>query len=290
MDGAGPSTVLAPMREIVRMAGQPAPEIVAALRRLVMGHPAFGRSRPFVLGLCGSQGSGKSTVSARLQAELAASGVPTAVLSLDDIYKTQAERASLARSLHPHFRTRGVPGTHDVALACDVLSALAQGAPAPLPRFDKARDDRADRAAWGMAPAETRVLILEGWCVGARPATGTPDPAPLNPVEAADAQGLWRARIEQALREDYQALFARIDALALLAAPDFDVVLGWRLEQEHALRASGRGGMSDAEVRTFIQHYERLTRRILAEMPAYADLVMALDAQRRPQAIRLRAP
>ena len=35
---------------------------------------------------------------------------------------------------------------------------------------------------------------------------------------------------------------------------------------------------------------ERLTRRILAEMPAYADLVMALDAQRRPQAIRFRAP
>jgi len=259
------------------------------MRRLVLSHPALKVSRPFVLGLCGSQGSGKSTVSAILKAHLAASGLPTAVLSLDDIYKTKADRVSLARSVHPHFRTRGVPGTHDVELGLNVLSALAQGEPAPLPRFDKARDDRADRAVWGMAPADTRVLILEGWFVGARPETGTPEPAPLNDVEADDAQGLWRARIAQALREEYQVLFAHIDALAFLAAPGFDVVLAWRMEQEHDLRASGRCGMSDSEVRTFIQHYERLTRRILNEMQAYADLVIELDAQRRPQAIRFAA-
>jgi D-glycerate 3-kinase len=96
---------------------------------------------------------------------------------------------SLARSDHPHFGTRGAPGTHDVALALDVLSALAPGEPASLPRFDKARDDRADPALWGMAPADTRVLILEGWFVGARPETGTPDPAPLNDVEVDDAHG-----------------------------------------------------------------------------------------------------
>lgn len=271
------------------MAGQPAPEIIAAMRRLVMNHPALMVSRPFVLGLCGSQGSGKSTVSANLQADLAASGLPTAVLSLDDIYKTKAERVSLARSLHPHFRTRGVPGTHDVPLALEVLAALGRGEAAPLPRFDKAHDDRADQAVWGMAPADTRVLILEGWFVGARPETGTPELAPLNGVEADDAQGLWRARIEQALREEYQVLFAHIDALAFLAAPGFDVVLAWRMEQEHDLRASDHCGMSDGEICTFIQHYERLTRRILNEMPAYADLVIALDAQRRPLAIRFGA-
>lgn len=196
---------------------------------------------------------------------------------------------TLARSLHPHFRTRGVPGTHDVALALDVLSALARGESAPLPRFDKARDDRTDQAMWGIAPADTRVLILEGWFVGARPETGTPDLAPLNDIEADDPQGLWRARIQQALREEYQVLFAHIDALAFLAAPGFDVVLTWRMEQEHDLRASGRCGMSDGDIRTFIQHYERLTRQLLNEMPAYADLVITLDAQRRPQAIRFGA-
>lgn len=276
-------------QETSLMSGQADPQMVAALRELVMRHPGLGFSRPFVLGLCGSQGSGKSTLAAALQAELTVSGLLTAVLSLDDIYKTKAERNALARDCHPHFATRGVPGTHDVNLALKVLSDLERGEPALLPRFDKACDDRADREAWGIAPADTAVLILEGWFVGARPSTGLADPAPLNAVEAEDAQGIWRAQIEQALRGDYQMLFARLDALAFLAAPSFDVVLGWRTEQEHNLRVAGVGGMSNQAVRRFIQHYERLTRRLLDEMPTYADLVIALDAKRRPQVIRDRA-
>lgn len=268
------------------VAGSTDPAIVAAVRDLVLGHGALTRARPFVLGLCGSQGSGKSTLSAILRDELAGRGLPTAVLSIDDIYKTRAEREALARERHPLLRTRGVPGTHDVALALDVLAALDRGESAPLPRFDKASDDRAGRDQWGMAPPGTRVLILEGWCVGARPAAAGEDAMPINALEAGqDPQGIWRGLVEQALRDDYQRLFARLDALVLLAAPDFGVVLGWRIQQEQALRAAGRGGMSDAQIAVFIQHYERLTRRILADMPDYADLVIALDRDRRPLGI-----
>jgi len=264
------------------LAQQSDPATLEAVRALVLAKAALGEKCPFVLGLCGSQGSGKSTLSACLQADLNARGLPTAVLSIDDIYKTRAAREAMARQLHPLFRTRGVPGTHDVPLAHGILDTLERGEAARLPRFDKGSDDRAAADQWCMAPAGIRVLILEGWCAGARAAAAPPDPAPLNALEAEhDPQGRWRAMVEQALREEYQPLFARMDALVLLAAPDFDVVLGWRLQQEHALRAAGRGGMSDAEVATFIQHYERLTRRILAEMPAYADLVIRLDHQRR---------
>jgi D-glycerate 3-kinase len=39
--------------------------------------------------------------------------------------------------------------------------------------------------------------------------------------------------------------------------------------------------MSDEEVAVFVQHYERLSRHIAREMPARADLVVALDADRR---------
>ena len=109
---------------------------------------------------------------------------------------------------------------------------------------------------------------------------------PLNALEATqDPDGKWRRLVEQALHDEYQALFARIDALVLLAAPDLEEVLGWRTQQEHQLRDGGRGGMSDDEVIIFIQHYERLTRRILAEMPGYADLVINLDQQRRARSI-----
>jgi D-glycerate 3-kinase len=38
--------------------------------------------------------------------------------------------------------------------------------------------------------------------------------------------------------------------------------------------------MSDAAVARFIQHYERLTRHVLMEMPARADLVIRLADDR----------
>jgi D-glycerate 3-kinase len=38
--------------------------------------------------------------------------------------------------------------------------------------------------------------------------------------------------------------------------------------------------MSDAELVRFIQHYERLTRHTLIEMPGRADLVIRLAADR----------
>ena len=47
--------------------------------------------------------------------------------------------------------------------------------------------------------------------------------------------------------------------------------------------------MADREIARFIQHYERLTRRILLEMPAYADLVVRLDRKRRPTEIEAKA-
>ena len=40
------------------------------------------------------------------------------------------------------------------------------------------------------------------------------------------------------------------------------------------------GAMSDTEVARFVEHYERLTRYILTEMPLRADLVTALEPDR----------
>ena len=40
--------------------------------------------------------------------------------------------------------------------------------------------------------------------------------------------------------------------------------------------------MSDEAVARFIEHYERLTRWILEEMPGRADWVIPLDADRTP--------
>ena len=259
----------------------PLPEALPIIEAFVRQRLAV-TSAPLVIGLCGAQGSGKSTIATAL-----AERIPdTVVLSLDDLYLPKAERQRLAEVVHPLLRTRGVPGTHDVALGEAVLADLRSGRPVALPRFDKAIDDRLPQSAWPVA-AGAKLVIFEGWCVGARP---QPDPAlgiPVNALEGdEDADGRWRRYVNDALRNQYPGLFA-VDALGLLAAPGFDVVSRWRLQQEHALAADIAAGrragraMSDDEVARFIQFYQRLTGHILREMPGRADLVVRLDANRR---------
>lgn len=244
--------------------------------------------RPLILGICGSQGSGKSTLAGGLVGWAQAQGLSAATLSLDDLYLGKAARAALARDIHPLLATRGVPLTHDVERGCAILDAAKGGHPLELPRFDKASDEPLAHGDRIDAPLD--LLIFEGWCVGAA-AEGTDALAtPVNDLERnEDADGSWRRAIDEALAGPYQALFARIDRLVLLAAPGFEVVRGWRTQQEHDLRArllaEGRDpglAMRDDAIVHFIAHYERITRAILREMPARADLTIQLDAHRLP--------
>ncbi|WNO52401.1 adenylyl-sulfate kinase [Stakelama saccharophila] len=245
--------------------------------------------RPIVLGLCGAQGSGKSTIAATLERRLRESGTNVATLSLDDLYLTHTQRRQRARNVHPLFATRGVPGTHDIALGEAIFAALDAGAPTRLPRFDKSSDDRARADERPILELPLDVLIFEGWCVGAQPQPAEALASPINMLEAdEDPDGIWRRYANDALARPYQRLFARIDRLVLLAAPSFAVVRRWRLEQEEALRRDrphGRALMDRSAIDRFIAHYERLTRHILIEMPDRADLVLRLDEQRRVRAI-----
>lgn len=242
----------------------------------------------FVVGICGAQGSGKSTLSAVLAHLLEARGLKVAVLSIDDLYLTRAERQVLAAEVHPLLATRGVPGTHDVDLGVQVLAALAQPARTALPRFDKAADDRAAPETWPVIEGPVEVILFEGWCVGARPQAEAALAAPVNALEREeDAGGAWRAYVNAALAGPYRRLFAPIGYQVLLQAPGFEAVLDWRREQEAKLRArlaaEGRDqglAMDDAGVARFISHYERLTRWILSEMPARADRLLKMDADR----------
>lgn len=238
--------------------------------------------RPLILGLCGSQGSGKSTLAAALKADLEKDGRRVAILSLDDLYLGGAERARLAHDIHPLFRTRGVPGTHDVARGIAIIDAVRAGRPVELPRFDKARDE--PFAGMEAVAPPLDLLIFEGWCVGARPQQERALESPVNALERdEDRDGVWRRHVNAQLGGPYADLFARLDRLVLLAAPDFAVVRQWRGQQEDELRAKGGGDkvMDEAGLDRFVQHYERLTCHILAEMPSWANLVLPLDRERR---------
>jgi D-glycerate 3-kinase len=241
---------------------------------------------PLLVGLCGSQGSGKSTMAAFLRALLEAQRLPTAILSIDDLYLDLPERVALAETVHPLLRTRGVPGTHDVALGIDVIERLFSaepGATTAIPCFDKASDSRAPEAAWERFIGPARIVILEGWCIGATPQAEAELADPVNALEASeDADGRWRAYVNAALAGPYRDLFARIDLHVFLRAPSFDCVFEWRRLQEDKLRArtggNGAGLMDDAALARFIMHYERITRHLLRTMPQSADIVLSLGA------------
>ena len=255
------------------------PALIGAVLGLIRRRRRSG-AELFVLGLCGAQGSGKSTLARTIVAALEAQGVPAATLSLDDIYLTRAERENLARTVHPLLVTRGVPGTHDIGLGLAVLDALGLGDPAALPRFAKGSDDRTPPGEWPLAPAGCRVLVFEGWCVGARPQAPAALDDPVNLLEQAqDPDGRWRRYANDCLAGGYQALFTRIDAQVMLAAPSFDVVARWRLQQEADL-PPGAARMDTGAIARFVQFYERLTRHVLSEMPSRADLVARLDENR----------
>ena len=47
--------------------------------------------------------------------------------------------------------------------------------------------------------------------------------------------------------------------------------------------------MTEAELKRFIMHYERITRLTLNEMPSRADVVLALDDEHQVEQVSTRA-
>lgn len=250
--------------------------------------PLLGR-RPVVFGIAGAQGSGKSTLATQLAARLTADGVAARAISLDDVYLTRARRRTLAAAIHPLMGTRGPPGSHDLPLLHHVLDRIRRRQPLALPRFDKLADDRLPPQHWEAAPA-LDCLIIEGWCLGAPAQPGAFLANPINMLEAQeDEDARWRTGINRALAGPYAQLWNRLDSLAFLAAPGWDIVPQWRQQQEASLAArQRRRGMDSAAIARFCAHYERLTRWMLATLPARAALTIQLDDQRRASRIHWR--
>jgi D-glycerate 3-kinase len=248
-----------------------------------------GHDGPLVIGINGAQGAGKSTFCRLLQVVLEQGfSQRVAGLSIDDLYLTHAERKRLAQQIHPLLATRGVPGTHDVALGRKLLqglSKLKECQSLEIPLFDKAIDDRLRQEEWRQVSGPLDLILFEGWCVGALPQPEEMLIEPLNSLEhEEDSELIWRHYVNRQLQEGYLQLFAELDFLIMLKVPDMESVMNWRSLQEHKLAAvSGRKNdhqiMGTAALQRFIMHYERLTRAMLDEMPSRADLVLELNIE-----------
>jgi len=246
--------------------------------------------RLIVLGLLGGQGTGKTTLCRGLVQILRVLGYRAISLSLDDLYKTYAERQQLQQQ-DPRLVWRGPPGTHDVDLGVKVLDWLRfpkPGQTIAIPRFDKsAYNGAGDRTTPELVRAIDLVLF-EGWFVGLRPIDPQVfDQAPAPIVTAADRTF---ARDMNQQLQDYLPLWQQLDYLLVLKLRDYRWSKAWRQQAEQQMIASGKPGMTAAEVDAFVDYFwkalhPQLYLPPLLQPPSPVDWVIEIEADRSPSRI-----
>ncbi len=245
------------------------------------------QSHPLIQGILGGQGTGKTTLGAILTLILQYLGYKALSLSLDDLYKTYTERSQL-RQQDPRLIWRGPPGTHDVALGLATLEHLRHPVAEqtiPIPRFDKSLHQGAgDRVAPELVSG-VDIVLFEGWFVGVRPIAAIAfDTAP-PPITTETDRNF--ARDMNARLQNYLPLWERLDRLIVLLPGDYRYSKQWRKEAEQKLRATGKPGMSDAEIETFVDYFWKalhpeLLINPLVNQPDRVDLVVEIDLNHIP--------
>jgi len=241
------------------------------------------KGKTLFLGVSGGQGSGKTTVTGILRIILKKFFKRQIhVSSIDDFYKTLKERNKMSNKIHSLFKTRGVPGTHDINLVKKFFNFIKKEKfkKIKLPRFEKARDDRLKKKYWHSVKKKPEIVILEGWCVGAKPQSNSLIRKPINILEKYEDRDLmWRKYVNEKLKREYKKLFAMIDYLIFMKVPNFNMVFQWRLLQENKLRKKSylrTKVMSYNEIKRFIMFYQRITLQMIKDLSKSASVVMLL--------------
>ena len=242
------------------------------------------KGKTLFLGFSGGQGSGKTTVVKILKIILKKFFKRKIyVSSIDDFYKTLKDRNEMSYTTHSLFKTRGVPGTHDVNLINKFFYFIKKKKfkKTKLPKFDKSIDDRLKKKYWFNIKERPEIVILEGWCVGARPQSNSLIKKPVNILEKYEDENLiWRKHVNEKLKREYRKLFAMIDYYIFMKIPNFNMVFKWRLLQEKKLRKKLRYKkkiMSYSEIKRFIMFYQRITLQMIKDLSKSASIVMLLN-------------
>ncbi|MBD2257288.1 glycerate kinase [Pseudanabaena sp. FACHB-2040] len=252
------------------------------------------QSSPLIQGFLGGQGTGKTTLTQILQLLLQVMGYRTVGLSIDDLYKTYADRQQL-RLIDPRLIWRGPPGTHDIDLGIATLEHLRRAQPeeaVPLPRFDKSlHGGEGDRITpeW---VENVDIVLFEGWFLGVRPIEPQRFDQPLPPPIETEADRQFARDMNQQLQA-YLPLWALLDRLVVLYPQDYRISQRWRRQAEHQMMAQGKAGMSDATLNQFVEYFwqalhPELFITPLCSQPDWVDLVIEIGPDRRP--LRIYSP
>lgn len=226
--------------------------------------------RPFIIGLNGVQGVGKTTLVRALAETLQErEGLSTLVVSIDDFYLTHADQLALAAA-HPDnalVQYRGEPGTHDIPLLTSFLNSLispsASLEPIHVPQYDKSLfsglGDRSPPSSWPLLTSPPQVLLLEGWLVGFRPLSSSVLSDKWSSPQSRTLHNHTLPHLEfiNSSLAQYAQIWDQFDAFIHIDAQDLGWVYEWRLEQEHQLRRERGAGssMTDEQVTKFVDAY-----------------------------------
>ncbi|KAI9277233.1 P-loop containing nucleoside triphosphate hydrolase protein [Phascolomyces articulosus] len=238
-------------------------------------------NRPFIVGVSGCQGSGKTTLCdtlAHLLSDSEKHNLSVVSFSLDDFYLSRNDQAKLAAANPDNklLQVRGQPGSHDLQLARTTLNHLLdpEATSVAIPSYDKScfggLGDRRDTSEWKTVYAPYDIILFEGWSQGFKPlpptelkrmyreATGRMALQPLKSLE----------QLNRNLSRYEDDLYSFFDIFIHLSPADPEQVYNWRLQQEHHMKSTrGVDGMTDEAVRAFVDTY----------MPAYELYLPRLD-------------
>ena len=233
--------------------------------------------------ISGSQGSGKSTLSKLIKIIIEkTSSKKVMLLSIDDYYLSKIDRYNLSQQIHPLLITRGVPGTHNIKKLKEHLGQFKKKQfPIITPTFNKLKDDISIKTK---VFNKADILILEGWCCGAKPIENKFLKINLNKVEKElDKDFKWRKYYNSKLKNEYQQIFKTFDRIIYLQPLSFQFVLKWRYAQEknNAKKTKTKNFMNKNTTKNFILYYEKLTKWMIKNMPDKADMLIKVDKEQK---------
>jgi D-glycerate 3-kinase len=237
--------------------------------------------RPFIQGLLGGQGTGKTTLGLVLQVILKHLNKSFLSISIDDFYKTYADRQKL-RDRRPDLIWRGPPSTHDHDLCLQTLQQLRDrpnGQPDQQPiytaRFDKSLHNGAgDRIAPEICQAAD-IILFEGWFVGMHPLPVAAFRNLIPPIlSERDRQFALQCNADL---HNYLPIWQTIDSLIVLVPEDYRYCLQWRIEAEHKLINQSSTGMSDQNITEFVEYFWKALHPELFIPPLINPVINAQD-------------
>ena len=252
------------------------------------------KKKPFILGLSGGQGSGKTTISSIISIILNKYfKLNVFKISIDDFYKTRKKRLELSKKVHPLLMVRGVPGTHDINIMLYFFKRIKEKKfkSIKLPRFNKATDDRYNKKLWYSVKRRPDVIIFEGWCVGAKAEQNYSLKTPINSLEKLkDQKQIWRRFVNKQLKSKYKKLYDQLNCLLFIKVKNFSLLRQWRIKQEKKLSLKSKRSnklkiMSDKEIINFMQTYQRITQNMFKSVPKYASIILNLNSNQQIKSV-----